>query len=255
MPLFRYEATDLVGAVRSDCLEARDVQHALCQIRECGWQPISVAQEDAPSARSALARRAAESVICAWCRACFSQRPASWECPECGGPLPLPASPDRGPEPPSAPRSLPARRVWDPSLLFSIKFGAAIGGFSALFAGLMAIEGEGRRWLWFPLLFAACGVALALGAFRATRRREYALRSGQAVPGFVESATLASHETLANGQSPFVVRFQYSVNGVSYFSEAKTLDGSAQHHYQGEPIWVVSVLDQPECCSIWPPLA
>jgi len=288
MPKFVYEATSRDGVTVESTLEAASVEAALAQLRRQGLKPKSLREErssggffsrineslesaveaakharDGHVGSRSYEERLQDPVTCGWCSTSLAERPRSGNCPHCGGTLPLPAGPDRGPGPPPPPRALPLkfliRSFWLRNTM--VWFGLILSAFPTFFLFIMMLAAaqsdDDIPWLLlgsFLSIFFAVGFGMLGFGIRKAMRQKRALQWGQAEAGYIERVSYDT-STRVNGRSPYLVHFWFERAGARHRTSKSTFNEQVTTHYPNEPVWVVAMDNDPSVCSLWPPFA
>lgn len=264
MPVFDYQATDANGVSINAEISADDAVAAVDALRAQGLTVSEIVQhrqttvEDVSSffsdalnpgvagrGSTEIGRPPDRPIVCGWCESRFPPSLTESNCPNCGGTLPLPPGPDRGPAPPSAPRHIPRQ------FEFKVKFTTVFWvGLVFLVVGLlMAVVTLG-----FSLLFAVVGGFLVRSSWNTGARRIAALKYGDTAEG--EITFVGYDESLTvNGKHPYLVRYRWDVGGRYREGRKQSWDDAALDHFRGEPVWVVYMPDDTRKSAVWPPLA
>lgn len=272
MPEFIYDATDASGTRVRARITAASAEQATAQLRRQGYDVAKIEEtsgkpgglfgnfferlEQASNEFAELQRQQAKGtplgrvpqkpLTCGWCETVVRPPFTSGDCPNCGGPLPLPPGPDRGPEPPPPPRELPQKFVrklrWGSvALWIGISF-TVIGLVMAPFT------------FCFTLLFAVIGGLIAWHCWRVASNRLAALQFGEAAPGEI---THVGHDRSVevNGKHPYKVEYRYETGGNWRTGSKSSWNEEVTDHFVGEPVWIVHVPGEKGKSAIWPPLA
>ncbi len=203
------------------------------------------------------------SVTCGWCKLHYPKRPASGLCNNCGGPLPHPPGPDRGPTPPPAPRVIPAR--YRRSILWTRNVVALLGliffclGVPFLGAGVVILSTV-RSWqafLAFPIVggvFSALGLPMLLVGRRVGKRKLMALEHGTAAPGEITNVQLNTR-VMINGRNPWLLTYSFSAGQEPCDGTAQSFSPHEGGRKAGDPVWVVFAPDDPSISTLWPPVS
>lgn len=192
-------------------------------------------------------------VACPWCKHFWHEVAADLRCGRCGGALPAPPGPTRGPAPPSGPRTLPdayvrSLLVWNSNMGL---LGAAWGAFGVLFlvlgTGLLLVfPPVGCVFAPFGLIFLLVGIVVYRSSRRGPLRQIAALTRGVAAEADIVS--------VRKGSEGWEVEYEYRVDGRAL--RGKTIGQDIAHsiRQRGEPLWVVYLPEDPSACSVWPPM-
>ena len=264
MPLFEYQATDSHGLSITAEITAKDALSAAEQLRDQGLSVTRITQKTQSfqdrsksllhelvdrqielSGAQQIERPPDRPVTCGWCETQVPPPVTVTNCPNCGGNLPLPPGPDRGPPPPALPRHIPRQ------FEYKLKFGSLFW-FGLLFFVIGVVLA--LPTIGFTLIFAAVGGFLLRSSWRTANNRIAALRNGQVAEG--EVTFVGYDETLTvNGKHPYLVRYRWQVGSGYREGQKTTWNDAAMDHFRGEPLWVVYMPDDTTKSAIWPPLA
>ncbi|MEX0866600.1 MAG: hypothetical protein WD030_04525, partial [Pirellulales bacterium] len=265
MPQFDYEATDPAGLQIRARLAASDAAEAVAQLRGQGLAVSRIEQvaEQTPASAAGAGglfggfvselRNVAENIsrelekhadqvgksrtpetpiICGWCETVHRPPFTEGNCPNCGGTLPLPAGPDRGPLPPPPPRHLPDKFVnsllWASWQLWIGVVMLAIGLLLAPFT------------MCFTLIFAAVGGLMVWHHWTTANNRIEALRFGESTEGEVTFVGF-DRSTKVNGRSPYKLEYRYRHENGWRTGQKISWNDQIAEHYAGEPVWVVHI--------------
>ncbi|MEM6986553.1 MAG: DUF3592 domain-containing protein [Pseudomonadota bacterium] len=263
MPVFTYEATDPNGVSITAETTADDAVAAADKLRAQGLTVSKITQKSgdtaAPSIKirdilesvaspeqgADIGRPPDRPIMCGWCETKYPPTYTESNCSNCGGPLPLPPGPDRGPVPPAPPRHIP------PSFSRKLRLGFVFV-FGLVFVALgvvLAPQSSG-----FTLVFSLAGALLLRSNWRKASNRINALKDGIAAEGEILSVGF-DESVKVNGKHPYLVRYRWDHEGRFREGQKSTWDEAAMDHYRGEPIWVVYTPDDTRRSAIWPPMA
>jgi len=170
-----------------------------------------------------------------------------------------PTSIEEIPAPPPAPRMISDKYTW--RLLFT-----DIWGIVALVLGLLGVifslVGAG---LTFAIVTAFVGIpflsiglvllviALPVGTWRYDRARQVVnvLRIGESTQGQIIDVQ-QDYSVRVNRQHPWVVRYQFQVNGQNYEGNVRTLHPLGPRLQAGKMVWVLYLPNAPRWNSIYP---
>lgn len=151
-------------------------------------------------------------------------------CQNCGGPLPAfadtsisAASTETIPTPPPAPRSISTNYIWrllstDGWSIAALIFSLLGVIFSLVGAGLTigAVTAfVGIPFLVLGLAFLGIGIGILTLRYRETQKVVDVLREGEATHGIITEIQ-KNYSVQINGRSPWVIRYQFQVNGQNY---------------------------------------
>jgi len=253
MPVFQYDATDAQGVAITAEITAVDALAAVEALRAKGLAVTRIVQTASVDSGSdehmlspqSIGRPPDRPTTCGWCQTQVPPPVTVTNCPNCGGTLPLPPGPDRGPPPPVTPRPIP--RAFEHKL----KYGALFwfGSAVALIGLLISVSTLG-----FSLIFTGVGGLMVRQSWTTATNRIAALKSGATGEG--EVTFVGYDETLTvNGKHPYLIRYRWEHDGRYCQGQKSTWDATALDHFPGEPLWVVYVPEDTRKSAIWPPLA
>ncbi len=201
---------------------------------------------------------------CPWCGTSYLTFQPN--CSNCGGPMLPPdqkaaaAGPGAElPVPPPAPRSISPRYAlrllssdgWAiVGLVFGI-LGVVFGvvGVALTIAVVTAMVG---------LPFAVLGIVYLVGAvplliwrFRKAQRTVTVLREGVATKGQVTEAA-EQYSVTVNGRHPWVIRYEFQVDGENYDGKVTTLNSPGPELAMGKPVRILYLPGAPKWSSIYP---
>lgn len=253
MPVFQYDATDANGVAITAEITAVDALAAVETLRGKGLTVSQIVQKTdgahapIPDSRAGkpIARPPDRPTTCGWCQTQVPPPVTVTNCPNCGGTLPQPPGPDRGPAPPAAPRPIP--RTFEHKL----KYGALFwfGSAVAVIGLMMSVSTLG-----FSLIFTGVGGLMVKQSWTAATNRIAALKDGATGEG--EITFVGYDESLTvNGKHPYLIRYRWEHDGRYRQGQKTTWDEAALDHFPGEPLWVVYLPEDTRKSAIWPPLA
>jgi hypothetical protein len=161
--------------------------------------------------------------------------------------------------PPPAPRLISGKYTW--RLLFTDGWGivALVFGllgvvFSLVGAGLtfvIVMASVGIPFLVIGLVFLV--VALAVGTWRYDHARQVVnvLRFGEFTQGQIIGAQ-RDHFVRVNRQHPWVIRYQFQVNGQKHEGNVRTLNPVGARLQTGKMVWVLYLPNAPQRNSLYP---
>jgi hypothetical protein len=201
--------------------------------------------------------------ICPWCGTNYLVFQPN--CKNCGGPLQAPEeknaslSADNILAPPSAPRPISDNYVW--RLLFADGWAAAAFIFGLLgvifgFVGAGLTLGIITAIIGIPFLFlglAFLGIGGWVLAWRYGEMRKVVnvLRVGEASRGQIVEAQ-ENYSVRINGRYPWVIRYQFQVNGQNYEGKVTTLNPVGENLQAGKTVYVLYLPAAPQWSSIYP---
>ena len=203
-------------------------------------------------------------IICPWCGTNY--RTFQSNCDKCGGPLQLAdekiVSPDSDKIfqiPPLPPRPISDRYVW--RLFFSDGWWITIlvlGILGVVFfpVGAALTLGVITAFVGIPFLFLGIGFLIA-GGWMAVWRYQIAqkvvnvLRVGEAARGQIIEVQ-QDYSVSVNGRNPWVILYQFQVNGLNVEGKVTTFNELGQHLKTGQAISVLYLPEEPKWSSIYP---
>ena len=203
-------------------------------------------------------------IICPWCGTAHLAFQSN--CKNCGGPLQASdqenASSDPGevlPTPALAPRPIPNRYAWrllarDGGAMAAFVFG--ILGFVFSLVGVGLTVGIITAFLGIPFLilglaFLAAAVVVILWRYKNAQKIVTVLRDGQARRGqIIEMGQ--NYSVRINGRYPWVIRYQFEVDGQDYEGKVSVLNTPGERYQAGKAVWVLYLPDEPKWNSIYP---
>jgi hypothetical protein len=202
--------------------------------------------------------------ICPWCGTNYPTFQSN--CKNCGGPLQMtgenaasPTSIEETIAPPPAPRLISGKYTWRLLLTDSWGIVALVLGllgviFSFVGAGLTFVivtAFVGIPFLLIGLVFLV--VALVVGTWRYGHARQVVnvLRIGESTQGQITDVQ-KDYSVRVNRQHPWVVRYQFQVNGQDYEGRVRTLNPVGARLQTGKMVWVLYLPNAPQWNSIYP---
>ena len=202
--------------------------------------------------------------ICPWCGTNYPSFQSN--CKNCGGPLQMagedaasPMSIEEIPAPPPAPRLISDKYAWRLLLtdiwgIIALVFGILGVIFSFAGAGLtfaIVTAFVGIPFLLIGLIFLA--VALAVGTWRYDRARKVVnvLQIGESTQGQIIDVQ-KDYSVRVNRQHPWVIRYQFQVNGQNYEGNVRTLNPVGARFQTGKTVWILYSPNAPQWNSIYP---
>ena len=161
--------------------------------------------------------------------------------------------------PPPAPRLISGRYTW--RLLFTGSWGivALVFGllgviFSFVGAGLTLVivtAFVGIPFLLIGLIFLV--VALAVGTWRYDHARQVVnvLRIGKSTQGQITDVR-EDYSVRVNRRHPWVIRYQFQVNGRNCEGSVRTLNPAGASLQTGNMVWILYLRSAPQWNSIYP---
>jgi len=203
-------------------------------------------------------------IICPWCGTNYPSFQSN--CKNCGGPLQMtrenaasPTSIEETIAPPPAPRLISGKYTWrllitDSWGIVAFVFGLLAVIFSFLGAGLTLVIVTalvGIPFLLIGLIFLV--VALGVGTWRYDRARQVVnvLRIGESTQGQIMDVQ-KNYSVRVNRQHPWVIRYQFQVNGQNYEGNVRTLNPVGASLQTGKTVCILYLPNAPQWNSIYP---
>jgi len=203
-------------------------------------------------------------IICPWCGTNYVVFQSN--CKNCGGiieaphdPIAVPDTFDALPVPPPAPRQISDRYIW--RLLASDGWAIAafvfcllglIFGFVALGLLLPVVTALiGVIFLFIALPFLGAGVGVLIWRHQAAQKLVGVLRDGLSAEGRI-TALEENYSVRINGRHPWVIGYEYGVNGQSHTGRVSTLNLPGDRLQVGKPVRVLYLAGEPTFSSIYP---
>ncbi len=207
-------------------------------------------------------------ITCPWCGTNYEMFQSN--CQNCGGPLSVPARnapPSMNANltegnllvPPPPPRPIANRYVWkllamDGWAIASLVFGLL--GAIFILVGVGLILGIITAFVGIPfavlgLLFLVGGVALAVWRYQETQRVVGVLRTGEALEGQITHVEENLHVQV-NGRYPWVIRYQFRLNGQTYEGQVSTLNTPGSALQPGQSACVLYLPEAPGRNVLYP---
>ncbi len=203
-------------------------------------------------------------IICPWCGTNYLVFQSN--CTNCGGILQapsvtanLPVSNDEIPMPPPAPRIISKNYVWrllstDGWSIAAFVFVLLGGIFSLVGAGLtigVITAFVGLPFLFFGLVMLGSGGWVLSWRVKETQEIVNVLRVGEAARGKILEVQ-KNFSVQINGQNPWVIHYQYQVNGENFQGKVSTLNPLGDAYQAGKSVWVLYLQTAPQRNSIYP---
>jgi hypothetical protein len=203
-------------------------------------------------------------ITCPWCGTNY--RTFQPNCQNCGGPLPgtlegIPTSDvnEDLPIPPAAPRSISNSYVW--RLLLSDGMwitGLILGliGFIFFMVGGGLTIGIITAFIGIPFLllglaFLAAGVLLFVLPYQKAQKVVSVLRDGDSTNGIL-TGLQENYSVSINGRSPWIIDYEYQINGQTYQGKLSTLNQPGPQMQVGKPVKILYLAAEPNWSSIYP---
>ena len=167
--------------------------------------------------------------------------------------MPRPPGMDLGPAPPDAPRTLPMgfefRQKWSRNVGVLVGLGFMfIGGF------MLAVLIKVKTWAAVvPGMFFLIGFFLFRYGKKIGVNTVRAFRHGIATEGKVASINLDTTQSV-NGRHPWRLVYHFTADGEEREGILTSFDSTLAGRSTGQPLWVLYLRDDPEQCTIYPPL-
>jgi hypothetical protein len=201
---------------------------------------------------------------CPWCGTNYPSFQSN--CRNCGGPLPMtredaasPTSIEETIAPPPAPRLISGKYTWrlfftDSWGIVALVFGLLGVGFSLVGAGLtfsILTASVGIPFLFIGLAFLV--VALSVGTWRYDHARQVVnvLRIGESTQGRIIDVQ-KDHAVRVNRQHPWVIRYQFRVNGQDFEGSVRTLSPVGMRFQPGKMVWILYLPNAPQWSAMYP---
>ena len=203
-------------------------------------------------------------IICPWCGTNYLVFQSN--CKNCGGPLQavegtigLSVSTENIPIPPPAPRSISKSYVWrllstDGWSIAAFVFGLLGGIFCIVGAGLtvgIITAFVGIPFLLFGLAFLGIGSGVLIWRYKETQKVVDVLRVGEATSGKIIEVQ-ENYSVRINGRYPWVIQYQFQVNGQNYEGKVSTLNPVGEKLQAGEGVCILYLPTSPQWNSIYP---
>ena len=204
-------------------------------------------------------------IICPWCGTNYlSFQP---NCKNCGGPLQAlgentavsPTSIEEIIAPPPVPRPISNKYIW--RLVFTEGRGivALVLGllgiiFSLLGAGLtffVVTAFVGIPFLLIGLIFLVVAAGIGMGTYHHARQVVNVLRIGEVTQGQILNVR-ENYSVRVNGQRPWVIRYQFQVNGQDFEGNVSTLNQIGANLQPGNTVYILYMPNDPHLNSIYP---
>ncbi len=198
-------------------------------------------------------------ITCPWCTTSYAAFQPS--CSNCGGPLP--AAQDRLTDdlawPPSAPRPFADSYAW--RLAFS-HAGTIAGGALFTLGGIFTMVGVfltlgivtaivGVPFFFVGMVLFIVGAILLRNGYYRALGTVNVLRFGEAVRGQV-SDVQQNLMVQVNNRNPWVIHYQFQLNGVSYTGQVTTLQNLEARLQPGAAVCVLYLPGTPQQNTLYP---
>ena len=190
-------------------------------------------------------------ITCGWCHTNYTQ----WQtnCANCGGPMPPLPGMEIGPEPPDPPRMLPK------GFEFRLKWSrnaAVLAGLGMMFITGLMFTAMIKAKIWFsvvPALFFLMGFFLFRYGRKTAVSTARAFRRGIAAEGRVASVSLDTTQSI-NGRNPWRLVYHFTAGEQQREGVLTSFDSTLGGRSAGQPLWVLYLADDPDQCTIYPPV-
>jgi hypothetical protein len=203
-------------------------------------------------------------IICPWCGTThLTFQP---NCMNCGGPLQAfedtslsAASTENIPIPPPAPRLISKNYIWrlistDGRSIAACVFGLLGVIFSLVGAGLtigIITAFIGIPFLLLGLAFIGIGGGILTWRYQEMQKMVNVIRIGEATNGIITEIQ-ENYSVKVNGRYPWVIRYQFQVNGQNYKGKVSTLNPVGKGLQAGETVCILYSPTDPQWNSIYP---
>jgi hypothetical protein len=161
--------------------------------------------------------------------------------------------------PPPAPRLISGKYTWrllltDAWGIVALVFGLLGVIFSSVGAGLTFVivtAFVGIPFLLIGLVFLVAAFTVGTWRYDRARRVVNVLRIGEATQGPIIDVQ-KDYSVRVNGQHPWVIRYQFQVNGQDYEGKVRTLNPVGARLQTGKMVWILYLPDAPQWNSIYP---
>jgi hypothetical protein len=203
-------------------------------------------------------------IACPWCGTNYVTFQPN--CKNCGGALQaveetnhLSVSTENIPTPPPAPRSISKNYVWrllssDGWSIAAFVFGL-LGGIFSLVGAVLTIAiitaFVGIPFLLLGLAFLASSGGILNWRYQEMQKVVNILRIGEATSGEIVEVQ-ENYSVRINGRHPWVIRYQFQVNGQNYEGKISTLNPVAGKLQAGKTVCILYLPTSPQWNSIYP---
>jgi hypothetical protein len=203
-------------------------------------------------------------IICPWCGTNYLTFQPN--CKNCGGllqaveePSRAPVSSENIPTPPPAPRLISTGYVWrllstDGWSIGAFVFGLLGGTFSVVGAGLtigIISAFIGILFLFLGLALLGIGGGILYWRYQETQKVVNVLRIGEATKGKIAEVQ-ENVSVRINGRHPWVIRYQFQVDGQNYEGKVSTLNSVGERLQAGDTVCILYLPTAPQWNSIYP---
>ncbi len=201
-------------------------------------------------------------IVCPYCGTSYQTFQPN--CKNCGAPLPAgPLTTDvtgqELPIPPPPPRPISSAYAWrllstDGAAISALVFG--ILGVVFTIVGMGLTLGVITAFVGIPFLLLGIvflGVAALLLAWRYQQAQKTVLVLREGLSGRGQITDVRENPAVrVNGRYPWIVEYQYQVNGRTYSGKVSTLNRPAQQIQAGKTVSVLCLAGEPQKSSIYP---
>ncbi len=202
---------------------------------------------------------------CPWCGTQYLTFQPN--CQNCGAPLPavkveeIASSLSSGqfPMPPAAPRPISDRYGW--RLLFAdgwaiVALVFCLLGFIFSIVGLALTLGRITAFVGIPFLLLGLAFLVSSGGllgwrYQKARQVVRVLREGDSTLGQI-SAVQQNYSVRVNGRYPWIIGYDFQVNGQTYAGMVTTLNQPGTQLQVGKAVWILYLATNPQLSSIYP---
>lgn len=201
-------------------------------------------------------------ITCPWCGTNYASFQSN--CKNCGGPLPISSTEAASPTeelsaPPLAPRPISEKYAW--RLLFTEAWGVVALVFSILGVVFTLLGGAltiaivtafvGIPFLLIGLVFLGAGLGIGAWRYGYARQIVNVLRLGDSTQGQITDVQ-KNYAVRVNGQNPWVIRYEFQVNGQTYDGLVRTLNSIGSNLQAGKTVYILYSPNAPQWNSIYP---
>ena len=204
-------------------------------------------------------------IICPWCGTNYLTFQSN--CKNCGGPLQVPEEKSTSPSapsedipaPPPAPRQISDKYIWrlllsDGWAIAALVFGVLGVIFSLVGAGLtlgLITAFVGIPFLLFGVPFLGAAIGILIWRYEQAKKIVDVLRMGESTYGQIVEAQ-ENYSVEVNGRHPWMIRYQFQVNGQNHEGNVTTLNPVGQNLQAGKTTCILYLPDAPQWNSIYP---